>query len=154
VRLAELSDDWIGHPLYPAMSVPMKTELPFLVQWSEGPVDNRLTWWIKAFQNRYFGEVTDGVRRFQMNVEGSFEDGDLATVQQLIQDIQHCSQVETVSQTDGYALLALGSRAKPEILLRYAKGSEATNEKARVFLRIVDILRKYVESSLNSAKSA
>ena len=82
-------------------------------------------------------------------------DSDLTTVQQLIQDIRQLgSQAATDSKGDGYAFLALGTRAKPEILYRYSKGSEVTSDRARLFLKIVDILRKYVESSLHSAKSA
>jgi hypothetical protein len=135
----------------------MKTDFPFLVQWSEGPADKRLTWWLKRSvkPNSYYGEVTDWARRLQIGLEGPFVESDLTTVQQLIQDMRQLgSQTATDSNGDGYALLALGTRAKPDILFRYCKGSEATNDTARLFLRIIEILRKYVESSLNSAKSA
>jgi hypothetical protein len=133
----------------------MKSKMPFIVQWSEGAGDKCLNWWVKSVEpNRFFGEITDCSRSLQINLEGLFLDGDLAEVEQLIQDIRRlCDQTPTTSN-GSYSLLALGTRTKPEIVFRYSKGSETTDESAALFLRIVDILRKYVESTLDSAKSA
>jgi hypothetical protein len=131
----------------------MKSDMPFIVQWSDGPVDKRLTWWLKGvLPNRYVGEITDWAAKQQIGLEGFFAAEDIATVRQLIQDIQ--SRPAAPGKTDGYALLALGTRSKPDILFRYSAGSEAVDETAQLFLRIVEILRRYVEPNLKSAMSA
>ncbi len=134
----------------------MNDVVPFLVQWSEGPAERRLQWWLKGIQpNRYVGEIIDYARHLQIGLEGFFAEGDLATLTQLIQEMRERRGQEPANSTsDGYALLALGTRAKPDILFRYSNGCEPTNDSARLFLRIVDTLRKYVEPSLDSAKSA
>jgi hypothetical protein len=133
----------------------MTSELPFIVQWSEGSGDNRVSWWIKNIQpDRYFGEFTSYSPRAQANLEGVFSQADLDTLQRLIQEMRRLRSDATDSKGDGYALLAMGTRSKPDILYRYASGAQTTEDKAQLFLKIVELLRKYVEPSLGSAKSA
>lgn len=134
----------------------MKSSFPFIVQWSEGAPQKRFSWWLKGVEpNLYVGETTDHARKKQTSLEGVFAEADLAALEPMIQDMlsRRC-QSATIAEGDGYALLALGTRSRPDILFRYATDSEATDESARLFLRIVETLQKYVEPSLTPAKSA
>ena len=127
----------------------MTSELPFIVKWSEEVGQDRVNWFVRSVApSKFFGEVTVFSARLQTTIEGAFSDVDWETMRRLVIDIRrHVSDCATATNRDDWrGLLALGSLAKPEIILNYYKGSETSDEAARLFLDLVSILRRYVQS--------
>ncbi len=129
----------------------MNTE-PLIVKWNEGPQNDRITWFLRSVSTSgdFFGEITHFSNRLQRTLSGKILESDFQRLSSLVQEIRRY-YLETDGETPKagwHGLLAVGTLANPKILLHYYPGEE-TSEPGRSFLKIIGILRPYVESEFN-----
>jgi hypothetical protein len=125
------------------------TSEPLILKWYEGPPERRTGWFLRSVQpsGEFFGEVTSTARRAQRTITGTIAAADLQRLLDTIRDIrQKTAKADHLGVQAGWVgLLAAGKVARPEIILRYYEGDEQCSEAARLFLKVVDLLRPYIK---------
>jgi hypothetical protein len=127
------------------------TSEPLILKWYEGPQEDRTGWFLRSVHpsGEFFGEITNTSRRSQWTITGAIAETDLQLLQDIIRDLrQRAVKPDHLDVKAGWVgLLAVGKVSKPEIVLRYYEGDEEFSEAARLFLKVIGILRPYVQSA-------
>jgi len=119
----------------------------FIVKWFQGPHEDRVGWLLKCSRpsGKFFGEITDFSGRSQRTISGIMSEADFRNVCNLVDQIrEQTPQPNPPLDKVGWSgLLALGTIARQEVVMRYYTINENKSTADDLFVEMINLLCKY-----------